>query len=309
MTQLAPRSAFPPLVHVTQSTQRKETEGKTGHHVALVRKSVPFPYPLLLLSLLLPLLLLLLLFLLLPLPSPPAISGTPLTARPPKDSANLARIRDNQRRSRARRKEYVQDLEARLRRVELQGVEAATEIQLAARRVADENRRLRALLNRHGVSDDAIEGYLAGGDGGEAAAVGRPVGRLDQLLLPRRPSCGSLGVPVRAESSEASATSDSGRNNGWDMTGHSPGAVSPLASGSKHIGGALPSPSGTSGMHHVGIYTIEDQGSDGHSPYSMGYDAGIQMPYVQLSSPQEYNSIPVDYFGRSRGFTQGQYHC
>ena len=226
-----------------------------------------------------------------------------------KDSANLARIRDNQRRSRARRKEYVQDLEARLRRVELQGVEAATEIQLAARRVADENRRLRALLNHHGVGDDAIEGYLAGGDGSEAV-VGRAVGRLEQLLVPRRPSCGSLGVPVRAGSSEASVASDSGRNNGWEgMTGHSPGGASPLASGSRHIGGAIPSPSGTSGMHHVGIYTIEGQGNDHHQSYSIDYDAAIQMPYVQLSSPQEYNSIPVDYFGRSRGFTQGQYHC
>lgn len=62
-------------------------------------------------------------------------------------------------------------------------------------------------------------------------------------------------------------------------------------------------------MHHVGIYTMESQGSDDHPPYSMGYETTIPMPYVQLSSPPEYNSIAVDYFGRSRGFTQGQYHC
>ena len=72
----------------------------------------------------------------------------------------LARIRDNQRRLRARRKEYLQELEARLRQYELQGIEASSEIQLAARRVADENRKLRGLLAQHGVGDDSIEAYL-----------------------------------------------------------------------------------------------------------------------------------------------------
>src|ERR1700728_4383237 len=76
------------------------------------------------------------------------------------EKANLARIRDNQRRSRARRKEYLQELEARLRQCELQGIEASPEIQLAARRVADENKKLRMLLNQNGVGDDNIEAYL-----------------------------------------------------------------------------------------------------------------------------------------------------
>ena len=77
-----------------------------------------------------------------------------------KEKANLARIRDNQRRSRARRKEYLQELEARLRQCELQGIEASSEIQMAARRVADENKKLRGLLAQHGVGDDTIETYL-----------------------------------------------------------------------------------------------------------------------------------------------------
>jgi hypothetical protein len=76
------------------------------------------------------------------------------------EKANLARIRDNQRRSRARRKEYLQELEARLRQIELQGIEASSEVQLAARRVADENKKLRGLLAQYGVGDDIIEAYL-----------------------------------------------------------------------------------------------------------------------------------------------------
>ncbi|QSZ34335.1 hypothetical protein DSL72_005926 [Monilinia vaccinii-corymbosi] len=76
------------------------------------------------------------------------------------EKANLARIRDNQRRSRARRKEYLQELEARLRQCEVQGIEASSEIQMAARRVADENKKLRNLLAQHGVGNDIVEPYL-----------------------------------------------------------------------------------------------------------------------------------------------------
>ena len=59
---------------------------------------------------------------------------------------NAARVRDNQRRSRARRKEYVQELEAKVRHYEKHGVQAAKEIQDAARAVLEENRALKAEL-------------------------------------------------------------------------------------------------------------------------------------------------------------------
>ena len=59
---------------------------------------------------------------------------------------NAARVRDNQRRSRARRKEYIQELEAKVRHYEKQGVQAAKEIQDAARVVLEENRALKAEL-------------------------------------------------------------------------------------------------------------------------------------------------------------------
>ncbi|KAF1841228.1 uncharacterized protein K460DRAFT_380937 [Cucurbitaria berberidis CBS 394.84] len=75
---------------------------------------------------------------------------------------NLARIRDNQRRSRARRKEYLHELETKLRSCEQVGIEASSEIQTAARKVLDENRRLRALLHERGVSEPEVIIALGG---------------------------------------------------------------------------------------------------------------------------------------------------
>lgn len=76
--------------------------------------------------------------------------------------SSSVRIRDNQRRSRARRKEYIDDLEQRLRRFERLGVEATTEVQAAARKVAKENTLLRSLLVTHGVPNSEIDDYLRG---------------------------------------------------------------------------------------------------------------------------------------------------
>ncbi|PYI02302.1 hypothetical protein BO78DRAFT_390355 [Aspergillus sclerotiicarbonarius CBS 121057] len=72
----------------------------------------------------------------------------------------LARIRDNQRRSRARRKEYTRDLEERLRSFEKLGVAASQEVQEAGRKVAKENALLRTLLILRGVTEDEIEHFL-----------------------------------------------------------------------------------------------------------------------------------------------------
>lgn len=81
-------------------------------------------------------------------------------ANTPQDAAHLARVRDNQRRSRARRKEYLQEVEGRLRECEQTGVELSAEIQAAARKVAEENKRLRMLLVRRGVSPEELAIFL-----------------------------------------------------------------------------------------------------------------------------------------------------
>src|SRR5690349_11832421 len=70
---------------------------------------------------------------------------------------SAVRIRDNQRRSRARHKEYVEGLQKKLQDYERRGVEATLEMQQAARSVAVENSRLKILLGYHGITNDDVE--------------------------------------------------------------------------------------------------------------------------------------------------------
>jgi hypothetical protein len=64
-------------------------------------------------------------------------------ASPSALAPNPARVRENQRRSRARRKEYLQELESKLQSCERFGVQASIDIQHAARAVSAENARLK----------------------------------------------------------------------------------------------------------------------------------------------------------------------
>jgi hypothetical protein len=107
----------------------------------------------------------------------------------------LARIRDNQRRSRARRKDYLKELETKYRNCEQVGVSASTEIQAAAKGVVEENRRLRSLLKAYGVPDAEIDG--ASGTQGSAAAD-----MLEAMASTRQPcgpgdGCQSLMDPTQ----------------------------------------------------------------------------------------------------------------
>ncbi|KAL8712733.1 MAG: hypothetical protein Q9220_002941 [cf. Caloplaca sp. 1 TL-2023] len=72
------------------------------------------------------------------------------------------RVRDNQRRSRARRREYVEELEKRVHNFERSGAQASVEIQAAARKVAHENSLLRRLLEQYGLTSNEVEAYLRG---------------------------------------------------------------------------------------------------------------------------------------------------
>lgn len=96
-------------------------------------------------------------------------SSSPPEQQPPAENPTAIRIRDNQRRSRARHREFVETLQRKVQEYERQGVQATLEMQRAARDVALENSRLRALLTQKGVSEEEVEGYLhslkAGGEG------------------------------------------------------------------------------------------------------------------------------------------------
>jgi hypothetical protein len=105
------------------------------------------------------------------------------------DTASALRIRENQRRSRNRRKELIEELQGRLNEYERRGVEATQDMQRAARKVAQENMRLRSLLSRHGVSQEEVEVYLRVS---ETEAPGDA--SVDAIIFPTRYHNG-LGVP------------------------------------------------------------------------------------------------------------------
>ncbi|KAF3289702.1 hypothetical protein TWF970_003467 [Orbilia oligospora] len=91
---------------------------------------------------------------------------------------NAIRIRNNQRRSRAKHKELVNSLQQRLREYETKGVHASAEMQQAARKVALENQRLRMLLQQEGVSPAEVDHYLSSfGLGLQFEALGGLVSR------------------------------------------------------------------------------------------------------------------------------------
>ncbi|KAG7424308.1 hypothetical protein Forpi1262_v014551 [Fusarium oxysporum f. sp. raphani] len=77
-------------------------------------------------------------------------------------------------------------------------------MQHAARRVAEENRQLRGLLNRHGISDDYITSYLNSGTASQTDPTATShftpnthsdsVQSLQQVIAPRRPTALETGV-------------------------------------------------------------------------------------------------------------------
>ncbi|RYP24410.1 hypothetical protein DL767_008618 [Monosporascus sp. MG133] len=90
----------------------------------------------------------------------------PLTQ--PSDVAKTSRLTENKRRYRARRKEYVSDLERKLAEAREQGIKATTEVQLAARKVVAENGRLRELLRLAGFGDEDIDVWTRREDSGDS---------------------------------------------------------------------------------------------------------------------------------------------
>ncbi|XEU97208.1 hypothetical protein FSHL1_002494 [Fusarium sambucinum] len=81
----------------------------------------------------------------------------PRKARTPE---SLALNRENQRRSRARQRELLDDLQGRVREYERRDAQATLEMQRVARVVAGENAVLRALLAAKGVAPEEVESHL-----------------------------------------------------------------------------------------------------------------------------------------------------
>ncbi|KAB5528058.1 hypothetical protein GE09DRAFT_975570 [Coniochaeta sp. 2T2.1] len=105
----------------------------------------------------------------------------------------LERTRQNQARARNKTKQRLNELQQRVNDYEKRGIEASLEMQQAARRVAGENARLRALLAVKGVSDAEVEQWLhAGPDSGASPPPQAPAPTPNYHTLPLSPaSCSS----------------------------------------------------------------------------------------------------------------------
>ncbi|KAH6843932.1 hypothetical protein B0T12DRAFT_457997 [Alternaria alternata] len=120
------------------------------------------------------------------------------------DTPSSIRIRENQRRSRNQRKELIQDLQRRVQEYEAKGIAATQEMQRAARKVADENARLRSLLSSRGVAHEEIEAYLRSFDAAStpnhssANRYALPVSRPPVLAIPAASSFGCFCPPSSA---------------------------------------------------------------------------------------------------------------
>lgn len=71
------------------------------------------------------------------------------------------RIRNNQRKSKAQRKKYLQKLKSKLRKYESMSMKASLKIQASVRLVAEKNRHLQALLQSQDVVSQKIETTVA----------------------------------------------------------------------------------------------------------------------------------------------------
>ncbi|KAL5357938.1 hypothetical protein BJX96DRAFT_32766 [Aspergillus floccosus] len=77
-----------------------------------------------------------------------------------KKTDRLARIRENQRKSRARKQEHIRELEQKLASLQEQANRKDVEHRLAVQRLEAENRKLKYLLSCSGLPASAIQGYL-----------------------------------------------------------------------------------------------------------------------------------------------------
>jgi len=178
----------------------------------------------------------------------------------------------------------LQELEARLRQCELQGIEASSEIQMAARRVADENKKLRGLLAQHGVADDNIEAYLqtsptTDGLTPYATSSSAAVQLLEQLLQTRKTLCTDTNNPITTHvgsGSRDSSASVTTVQSLWDPLYAQPGPVlqTGKAASSAH---QFMTPSTSSASRTSSV-------SHGHASHQQRLTSG-QLPRSPASNP------------------------
>ncbi|KAH7176322.1 hypothetical protein EDB81DRAFT_751697 [Dactylonectria macrodidyma] len=82
------------------------------------------------------------------------------TEKPVSNNPHLQRVREVQRKARAKKREYLQDLERRVQVYELEGIKISYKLQQEAQRIARDNVRLRELARTLGISEEEIVAAL-----------------------------------------------------------------------------------------------------------------------------------------------------
>ena len=147
----------------------------------------------------------------------------------PATKPNPARVRENQRRSRARRKEYLEELEARLRTYESLGIQASVDLQHSARAVLVENARLREENAKLRNANDSLKQELEARmeHNNDNISAGRDSRSLEQQGFSRAGSRTWTAVCGPAmESNDESDTEP--RQSNFHTTGQCDGETSPV---------------------------------------------------------------------------------
>ncbi|KAJ9328737.1 hypothetical protein DTO027B5_1362 [Paecilomyces variotii] len=110
-----------------------------------------------------------------------------------KKRQRLARIRENQRKSRARKQEYIQELEHNLSVCKKQAHQQDINNRISIQKLEVENAKLRQLLSRLGVAPPSVDEYLRGEDNPIVA---------QKVAIPalRRPEVNIQAAPVESKS-------------------------------------------------------------------------------------------------------------
>ncbi|OKO93746.1 hypothetical protein PENSUB_12025 [Penicillium subrubescens] len=154
-----------------------------------------------------------------------------------KNIERLARVRENQRKSRARKQEYVRELEQRLATFKNDAQQKDIQHRLASQKLEAENRHLRTLLGSLGISAELVQQYLQLADQG--TAVNRKVAipamqRPAELPVLSSPSSETnpRSSSARASASSVCSTATDGstpRESGGTPTSYTPIIYAPTA--------------------------------------------------------------------------------
>ncbi|KUJ11077.1 uncharacterized protein LY89DRAFT_674427 [Mollisia scopiformis] len=132
------------------------------------------------------------------------------TASP--DAIERARLRRNQRNSRARKQAYIQDLEQRWGKCVELGAQATMEMQKEAQRVHEENRLLRKALHNQGLDDATIERALEAAKSASCAVPAPPQVR-EGLITDELPAVSWSNIDSAGEHPSMAAVPSTGVEN------------------------------------------------------------------------------------------------